>query len=79
MTWWWQFACKEACKLESITNLGYDVKNKSMQEDDVFKICVGSLIIWCKSFCEVNVSIFAPSKLVLSLMYQLQQLCIKIT
>ena len=79
MIWWWQFACKEACILESITNLGYDVKNKSMQEDDVFKICVGSLIIWCKPFCKVNMSIFAPSKLVLSLMHQLQQRCIKIT
>ena len=46
---------------ESITNLGCYVKNKSMQEDDVSKICVRSLIIWCKQFCEVNVSIFAPS------------------
>ena len=37
-----------------------------MQENNVSKVCVGSLIIWCKPFCEVNVSIFAPSELVLS-------------
>ena len=48
-----------------------------MQEDDVSKICVGSLIIWCKPFCEVNVSIFAPSKLVLSLMHQFHDFALK--
>ena len=32
-----------------------------MQENDVSKICVGSLIIWCKPFFEVNVLIFKYS------------------
>ena len=62
---------------QSITNLGCDVKNKSMQEDDVSKICVGSLIIWCKPLCDINVPIFAPSKLVLSVMHQLRNFLLK--
>ena len=44
-----------------------------MQEVDVSKICVDSLIIWC----EVNVSIFDPSKLVLSLMHHLCDFVLK--
>ena len=40
-------------------------------------IYVGSLIIYCKLFCEVNLSIFAPSKLVFSLMYQLHDFALK--
>ena len=71
MIWWWQFTCKEVCTPEPITNLGCDVKNKSVQENDVSKKCARSLIIWFKPFFEVNMSVFAPSKLVLSLMHQL--------
>ena len=55
-------------------------KQKSMQEEDASKICVGLIImffIWCKPFCKVNVSIFAPSKLVLPLMHQLQDFALK--
>ena len=48
-----------------------------MQEDDISKICLGSLIIWRKSFSMVNVSIFAPLKLVLSLMHQLHGFTLK--
>ena len=48
-----------------------------MQENNVSKVCVGSLIIWCKPFCEVNVSIFAPSELVLSLIHQLHDFALK--
>ena len=55
MIWWWQFTSKEVCTPESITNLGYDEKNKWMQEGDVSEICVGSSIIWCKPFCDVHV------------------------
>ena len=49
-----------------MTSLGCDVKR--MKENDASEICVGFLIIWCEPFCKVNVSIFAPLKLVLSLM-----------
>ena len=48
-----------------------------MQENDISKICVGSLIIWCKRFREVNLSFFAPLKLVLSLMHQLHNSALK--
>ena len=71
MIWWWRLTCKEACTPESITDLGSDVKNKSMQENDVL------VLIWCKSFCEANVSVFVPSKLVLSSMHQLHDLALK--
>ena len=77
MIWWWQFTCKEACIPESITNLGCEVKNRSLREDDVSKTCACSLVIFCKAFCEVNVSIIAPSKLVLSLMHQLHDFVLK--
>ena len=51
--------------------------NKSIQEDDVSRIRVCFLISWCKIFCEVNVSIFVPSKLVLLLMHQLHDFALK--
>ena len=77
MIWWWQFTCKKACTPESVTNLGCDVKNKSIQEGDVSILCVGSLIIWCKPSYEINVSVCAPSKLVLSLTHQLHGFALK--
>ena len=48
-----------------------------MQGDDVSKICVDFLIIWCKPFCDVNVSIFTPSKLILPLIHQLHDFTLK--
>ena len=47
-----QFTWKEACTPESIANLGLDVKSKSMHKGDVPKVCVGSLVFWCKPSCE---------------------------
>ena len=47
-----------------------------MHEKELFKICVGSLISWCKLFCEVTVSIFLSSLLVISLFYQLLDLAL---
>ena len=72
-----QFTWKEACTPESIANLGLDVKSKSMHKGDVPKVCVGSLVFWCKPSCEVNMSIFAPSKLVLPLIHQLCDFALK--
>ena len=40
-------------------------------------MCWLSLIIWCKPFCEINASVFAPSKLVLSVMDQLHDFALK--
>ena len=48
-----------------------------MQEDDVSKICVSSLIICCKSFSGVIVSAFVLSKLALSSMHQFHDLALK--
>ena len=41
-----------------------------MEEDELFNMCVGFLIVWCKPIFEVTVSYSVPSKLVLSLEHQ---------
>ena len=51
---------------ECIAKLGWDVKIKSMQEAELLKVCVGSLIIWLKLNWEVAISILHPSKVVTS-------------
>ena len=75
--WWWQFECKDGWTPDSISKLGWELKIKSIHEEELFKICVGSLISWCKPFCEVTASIFLPSSLVISLLYQLLDLALK--
>ena len=50
-----------------MTKLRWNVKIKLTQDDEPSKICGSFLVIRCKPICPVGVSIFAPSKLVLSL------------
>ena len=68
--WWWQFACKDGWTPDYINKLGWELKIKSIHKVEWFKICVGSLISWCKPFCEDTASIFLPSSPVISLLYQ---------
>ena len=68
--WWWQFGCSDGWTSECITQLGWDVKVKSMQEAELLKICVGCFILWLKPNWEVPVSILHPSKVVISFWYQ---------
>ena len=75
--WWWQFGCKDGWTPDSIRKLGWVCKIKSMHEMELCKMRVGSLISWCKSFCEVTASISLPSSLVISLLYQLLDLALK--
>ena len=53
MTWWWQFWCNYRCTTDSIIKLGWEVKIRSIQEDDESKMYVGSLMIWVNPNCEV--------------------------
>ena len=48
-----------------------------MHEEELFKICVSSLISWCKPFCEVTTSVLLPSLLVIIWTYQLLDLPLK--
>ena len=61
-----------------ITMFGWDVKIRSIHEEEFGNICVGSLIIWCNASCEATFSILLPSKLVLLLLYQFQYLSLKL-
>ena len=51
---------------ECITKLGWDVKIKSMQETELFKMCLGSFIIRNKPNLEVAILILHHSKAVIS-------------
>ena len=72
--WWWQSGCKDGWTPDSISKIVWELKIKSLHEEELFKICVGLLISWCKPFCEVTYLIFLPSSLVISLLYQLLDL-----
>ena len=65
-----QFVCSEECTPESVIKLGWDVNIKSIQDDEVFDMCAGFLIICCKPSFAVSFSISFPSWLNLSWQYQ---------
>ena len=70
MIWWWQFWCNEGCTPDSITKLGWELKIRSIQEEDESKMCVGSLIIWVNPNYDVIYLTLLPSKLVWSFAHQ---------
>ena len=59
------------------TIFGYDVKIKSIHEQEFCNKCVGSFINWYNLNWEVILSVVLPLKLVLSWLYQLQDLALK--
>ena len=50
-----------------MAKLSCGVKIKSVQVNELSNVCVEFFIIWCNPICEVSLSIFVLSKLVLSL------------
>ena len=62
---------------ESVIKFGWDVNIRSIQDDEVFDMWVGFLIICCKPNCAVTFSISFPSWLVLSWEYQFFDLAFK--
>ena len=61
----------------SITRLGWEVNIKSLQEEELPKMWVSSLINYCRTTCEVTVSILKPSYVVLLCLYQFEDLLLK--
>ena len=51
--WWWQFSWSDGLILLFITWLGWSVKMRSMQDDEFWRMCVGSNINWEKPYCEL--------------------------
>ena len=52
---------KDGWTPDSINKLGWELEIKLIHEEELFQVCVGSLISWCKAFCEVTASIFLAS------------------
>ena len=61
----------------SITILGWDVNNKSIQVLEFSKMCVGSVIICDKPNFEVRSWIWEPLKLVLSILHHCLDFALK--
>ena len=62
---------------ERPTRLRWEVNIKSMQEEEFPKMWVGSLINCCRPNCEVMALILEPSYVVLSCLYQVEDLVLK--
>ena len=62
---------------ESIIKFGWDENIRSIQDDEVFDMCVGSLIICCKANCAALFLISFPLWLDLSREYQFFDLAFK--
>ena len=58
---WSQFECSEEWAPDSVINLGCDVNIKSIEDNAVFYMYVGSLVICYKPNCAVTFSIAFPS------------------
>ena len=68
------YDCLDAVKS---VHQGCDVNIKSIQDGEVFDMCVGSLISWCKPNYAVTFSIAFPSWLDLSWQHQFFDLIFK--
>ena len=68
---------QDGCTLDSISKFAWDVKIRSIDEEELSKICVGSLITCCRPNCHVTFSIIFPSKLHLSFLYEFFDLALK--
>ena len=62
---------------DSITRLGWEINNRSIYEGESVKIWIGSLINCCKPNWHVIASILEPSLVVLSSLYQFNDLALK--
>ena len=52
MIWWWDLGYKDGWTNDSVIKFGCEVNIRSIHEDEVSNICVGSLITWCKANCD---------------------------
>ena len=71
MIWWWELGYKDGWTPDSIIKFGFAVNIRSIYEDEVSNICVGSSITWCKANGDDIFSITLPSLVVMSSLHQL--------
>ena len=71
--WWWQFGCKDERTLEFTDKFGRFVNIKSIQEELLVLISVGSFINWEKPFEDVNEYKCDPSIALMSLHYHQEE------
>ena len=64
-----KFECSDEWTPGSITELGCDVKSKSIQEDELLSIWAGWFIIFLSPYWEVKFAILEPSVVILSFLY----------
>ena len=62
----------------STIKLGCEVNNKSVQENELSNVCIGSLIIGWNPNCSEVTSISLPSAVVLSCLNQLHDFVLKL-
>ena len=77
ITWWWELECNKRWAPGPITILGCDVISRSMQDFELSKIWVSSLITWDNTDCEARNSLYESLKLVMTFKYQLLDLPLK--
>ena len=77
MIWWWQFGCNDAWTPEFTDRSGWVVKIKSLQEEQLVYICVGSFINWGNPFEEVSENNFDPSVVSMSLDHHHEDFALK--
>ena len=77
INWWWQFGCKDGWTPNSVIKFGCDVNMRSIHEEQLCKICVGSFINWCYPNWGVTFSNAFLWDVVLSLQYQTLDFALK--
>ena len=75
--WWSQFLWNDGLIRLFITRLGWSVKLTSIQDDQVWRMCVCFYISWEKPYSELIDSICVPSLFVMSWTNQLLDLTLK--
>ena len=71
---WWQLGCKDAWITEFTDKFGWSVKIKWIQQEMFVCTCGGSFINWENPFEDVSEYNFDPSKVLMSLDQQEEDL-----
>ena len=74
---WWHLGFRDECAPLSSTKFDWSVEIKSIQEVEVGRRWVGSVMSWWKSCKNVRASRRAPSTVVLSFFHQEEDLALK--
>ena len=74
---WWQLGCNDKWTPEFTDRFGWTIKIKSIYEELLVCICVGSFIIWENPFEEVNENKFVHPVLLMPLGHREEDLALK--